>query len=212
MDLGPYLAFNGANYECTICDRLFSSEIAVYAHCRSTSRHLWCESKHYIYPKCPQSYYFYLDYKLYYNSFKNLQEHDVTQHHLCIKYGNYFANKNNLQMWILIHLESGNCVSECTEEEIDDIARQCYQSGKYINTGLEDGEWSYRCPSCDYEFVELSALYQHAEDVQLCSSLLTGFLEIAFTNKQRMILFSPHCQGLSFRMWNWTGSRCTKLT
>ncbi|KAL6229104.1 hypothetical protein BDW75DRAFT_113400 [Aspergillus navahoensis] len=73
--------------------------------------------------------------------------------------GAYFANKNNLQMHqqkhqprnmecygcyqcfntisgILFHLESGNCVSEVTEEEIDDLARQCYQSGKYINTGF----------------------------------------------------------------------------
>lgn len=29
-------------------------------------------------------------------------------------------------------------------------------------------------PSCDYTFARLSALYRHAEDVLLCSSLLSG--------------------------------------
>ena len=65
-------------------------------------------------------------------------------------------------------------MSEVTEEEIDDLARQCYQSGKYINTGFEGEEWSYMCPNCDYTSAKLSALYQHAEDVSLCSSLLSG--------------------------------------
>ncbi|KAL2830135.1 hypothetical protein BJY01DRAFT_120863 [Aspergillus pseudoustus] len=232
MDLGPYLAFDGVNYICTICERTFSSETALYAHCRSTSRHSWCErcsrvfislqarnshlqgsKKHYICPKCPhvqdfkafqelqdhlvESHYFCPDCKLYYSSFDKLQEHDIARHHLCITCGDYFANKNNLQMHqqkhqprtmecygcyrcfktisgVLIHLESGSCVSEVTEEELDDIARECYQSGKYIYTGFEGGEWLYRCPSCDYTFAKLSALYQHAEDVLLCSSLLSG--------------------------------------
>jgi hypothetical protein len=64
-------------------------------------------------------------------------------------------------------------VSEATEEEIDDLARQCYQNGKYINTGLEGDEWPFKCPSCDYKFAKLSALYQHAEDDLPCSSLLS---------------------------------------
>ena len=133
MDLGPYLAFDGVNYECTICERIFSSETALYAHCESTSRHSWCarcrrvfvstqarnshlqdSNQHYICPKCPdtqdfesslelqnhleESHYFCPDCKLYYNSFEKLQEHDIAQHHLCITCGDYFANKNNLQM------------------------------------------------------------------------------------------------------------------
>jgi hypothetical protein len=65
-------------------------------------------------------------------------------------------------------------VSEVTEEEIDDLARQCYQSAKYISTSFERDEWSYRCPNCDYTSAKLSALYQHAEDILLCSPLLSG--------------------------------------
>jgi hypothetical protein len=65
-------------------------------------------------------------------------------------------------------------LSEATKEEIDDLALQCYQNGKYINTGLEGDEWPFKCPSCDYKFAKLSALYQHAEDVLPCSSLLSG--------------------------------------
>ena len=33
-----------------------------------------------------------------YNPIEQLQEHDVTQYHLCTKCGDYFANKNRLQM------------------------------------------------------------------------------------------------------------------
>ena len=75
---------------------------------------------------------------------------------------------------MLIHLESGNCESGATEDELDNMARECYQSRKYINDGHEDGEWLYRCPSCEVEFSKLSALYQHAEDVPPCSYPING--------------------------------------
>jgi hypothetical protein len=75
---------------------------------------------------------------------------------------------------MLIHLESGNCASDTTEEEIDDIAHDCYQSRKYINDDPEDGWQLYRCPSCETRFSKLSALYQHAEDAPPCSSPLKG--------------------------------------
>jgi hypothetical protein len=60
---------------------------------------------------------------------------------------------------MLIHLESGNCALDTTEEEIDDIAHDCYQSREYINDDLKDGEQLYRCPSCEMRFSKLSALY-----------------------------------------------------
>jgi hypothetical protein len=41
--LCPHLAYDGVNYECTICERFFFSESALYAHCRLTSRYQWCE-------------------------------------------------------------------------------------------------------------------------------------------------------------------------
>jgi hypothetical protein len=75
---------------------------------------------------------------------------------------------------MLIHLESGNCASEATEEEIDDIAHQCFQSKQYIDDTLENGDWTYICPSCDKAFFKLSALYQHVEDVTCCSPLTKG--------------------------------------
>lgn len=253
MDLGPYLAYNGVDYECTVCERFFGSKAALHAHCRQTSQHAWCErcrrvfistpaknahlrdsSRHNICFICRQppdfrtsedlehhlvkSHHFCPDCDLYYNSIERLQEHDIAQHHLCVKCGDYFANKNSLQMVVgqvvlnssiclvltvpspqhqqkhqprnmecygcyqtfksfsgmLIHLESGKCASDVTEEEIDNLARECYQSRKYINDGLEDGRWLYKCPSCEGEFSKLSALYQHAEDVPPCSSPING--------------------------------------
>lgn len=42
MNSSPYLAYNGVDYECTICQRIFASKPTLYAHCRQTSRHEWC--------------------------------------------------------------------------------------------------------------------------------------------------------------------------
>ncbi|KAE8371987.1 hypothetical protein BDV26DRAFT_274975 [Aspergillus bertholletiae] len=69
----------------------------------------------------------------------------------------------------LIHLESGGCLSNITEYDIDDLAREFYQSRKYINDELEARGWLYTCPHCVTEFSKLSTLYQHAEDVPSCS-------------------------------------------
>ena len=68
-------------------------------------------------------------------------------------------------------IESGGCSSNITEDDLDDLARECYQSRKYINDELEDGGWLYTCPHCVTEFSKLSAIYQHAEDVPSCSYL-----------------------------------------
>lgn len=43
MELGPYLIFDGLEYQCTLCERDFASKGALYAHCRNTSQHEWCE-------------------------------------------------------------------------------------------------------------------------------------------------------------------------
>ncbi|PTU25586.1 hypothetical protein P175DRAFT_0554817 [Aspergillus ochraceoroseus IBT 24754] len=135
------------------------------------------------------------DCNMYHNSAGELRDHDVVKHYLCVRCDGYFGNDNNLRMHqqkhqtrsmecygcyqtfkslsgMLIHLESGNCPSRATEEEIDNIARKCYQSRKYIIS--EDGGWLYRCPSCSKEFLKLSALYQHAEDTPRCSFLSKG--------------------------------------
>ncbi|KAL3485431.1 hypothetical protein BJX62DRAFT_38278 [Aspergillus germanicus] len=43
MDLGPYLEYDDGYYVCTLCQRYFNSENALYSHCRYTSHHEWCE-------------------------------------------------------------------------------------------------------------------------------------------------------------------------
>lgn len=74
---------------------------------------------------------------------------------------------------MLIHLETGRCASQTTEEILDDIADECPQSRKYIIGNRRCG-WIYACPSCDSKFRKLSALYQHAEDVAGCEDILYG--------------------------------------
>lgn len=54
---------------------------------------------------------------------------------------------------MLIHLESGTCASEVTEEEIDDIAHEYPQNKQYIDDTLENGGWIYVCPICDKDFL-----------------------------------------------------------
>lgn len=74
---------------------------------------------------------------------------------------------------MLIHLESGNCASFCDMDDIDDMALDCHHNRDYV----EDSKWptwAYICPTCESEFGMLSALYQHAEAVPLCSSPLNG--------------------------------------
>ncbi|KAL3456781.1 hypothetical protein BJX64DRAFT_270116 [Aspergillus heterothallicus] len=130
------------------------------------------------------------------------REHNVDVHNLCVKCGDYFSNENNLRMHqqthqprtmrcygcqhayksfsgMLIHLESGACASQMTKDEIDDLAHECYQSRKFINDPANDGEgWMYKCPSCYREFLNLSGLYQHAEDVQVCGHACLDKLQV----------------------------------
>ncbi|KAL2854519.1 hypothetical protein BJY01DRAFT_205302 [Aspergillus pseudoustus] len=241
MNIGPYLVQQPAlpnafdpSYECTLCDRSFVSETALYSHCRFTTQHDWCErcnrvfvssaardehfrasSRHNICPTCGrlqdfetaadlqrhlEDFHFCCSCcNLNHSSAEKLRLHDVAVHNLCIKCGDYFANANDLRMHqqthqprvmrcygcnhtfksfsgMLIHLESGACASRMTEAEINNLAHECYQSRKYINNWAEG--WMYRCPSCYKEFVKLSALYQHAEDVQDCGHACLDKLQV----------------------------------
>ncbi|RAK98721.1 uncharacterized protein BO80DRAFT_386745 [Aspergillus ibericus CBS 121593] len=230
MGLGPYLAYNGVDYECLICERAFISADALYAHCRQTSLHEWCErccrvfisnsskfahlresNRHHVCSSCPQPkdfesleeledhqveiHYACLDCNLRHESAIELQEHDISQHHLCVICDIYFSNENSLRMHqqrhqarttecygcyrsfksfsgMLIHLEAGSCASGVTEGKIDRIAGEFHQNQKYTVFG--DGWWLYKCPNCDKEFPKLSALYQHVEDMPMCSFLSRG--------------------------------------
>jgi hypothetical protein len=75
---------------------------------------------------------------------------------------------------ILIHLESGCCELGVTEEDVDGRAHKCFYSKKYIQNDLEDWGWRYVCPSCEKDFLNLLALYQHAEDLLHYSYLVKG--------------------------------------
>ncbi|RWQ94964.1 hypothetical protein C8Q69DRAFT_468409 [Paecilomyces variotii] len=138
---------------------------------------------------------------IYHCSSDELRDHNVEQHNLCVDCGQFFQNRNNLEMHkqrhtprdlecyghdrygceqvfktfsgMLIHLESGSCISGTIEGEIDDLARACYQSRKY-RRDLENGGWLYMCPGCERGFSKLSSLFQHAESIQSCSSYTTG--------------------------------------
>ncbi|PYH50116.1 uncharacterized protein BO96DRAFT_505092 [Aspergillus niger CBS 101883] len=188
---------------CGKCRRVFVSKPSKISHLRTSNRHHFCpscpqprdfESSEELEDHLVDNHHVCLDCNIHHGSAGQLQEH-VAQHHLCTLCDRYFSNENNLRMHqqshqartmecygcyrsfrslsgMLIHLEAENCPSGTTEEEIDNIAREFYQSWKYRIS--EDGGWLYKCPSCDKEFSKLSALYQHAEDVPMCSSLVSG--------------------------------------
>lgn len=68
---------------------------------------------------------------------------------------------------MLSHLEAGWCDSGIDEGEIEDIVFSSYLSDQFVNN------YGYFCPKCEREVETLSGLYQHAEDTQSCSYLLT---------------------------------------
>ncbi|KAL4947492.1 hypothetical protein BDW69DRAFT_204329 [Aspergillus filifer] len=94
MDLDRYLIYNSGDYDCTICERCFKSLDNLYAHCRQTSRHSWCErcrrvfvsvddkdkhlqdsNRHNIFSACSQPRDF--------ENAEELQDHSVEIHHFC---------------------------------------------------------------------------------------------------------------------------------
>ncbi|KAK9555901.1 hypothetical protein V6000_008619 [Aspergillus fumigatus] len=121
-----------------------------------------------------------------------LKAHRIDYHNLCGICGKYFDNENNLRMHqqrhqarnlqcygchqsfktfsgMLIHLESGSCPSGTDIDDINRLARQCYQSRKYIDTAGD-----YICPACDKFCSKLSGLFQHVEDSLGCLYLKEG--------------------------------------
>ncbi|KAL2822643.1 hypothetical protein BJX63DRAFT_377172 [Aspergillus granulosus] len=108
MGLGRYLEYNGEDYICTLCDRCFGSTTALYAHCRHTSYHDWCErcwrifrttaakeahlresSAHHICYDCNGD----LDFA----SYSRLEKHRVKAHHYCPPCGRFFRSPVALQ-------------------------------------------------------------------------------------------------------------------
>ncbi|KAF9894431.1 hypothetical protein FE257_007934 [Aspergillus nanangensis] len=92
MGLGRYLTYDGEDYECLLCERYFGSKYALYAHCRDTSRHEWCErcsrvfvstasknahlqqsASHNVCDVCSDDF----------ETFKKLDDHKINAHHFC---------------------------------------------------------------------------------------------------------------------------------
>ncbi|KAL4788773.1 hypothetical protein BDV19DRAFT_398267 [Aspergillus venezuelensis] len=131
MDLGRYLIYNGVDYKCTICERLFTSLNNLYAHCRHTLQYSWScsqprdfENAEELQDHSVEIHHFCPDCDIYHGSARELREHDLTQHYICSICDDHFQNTNNLRMCygctqtfksfsgILIHLEFGNCQSD----------------------------------------------------------------------------------------------------
>jgi hypothetical protein len=58
---------------------------------------------------------------------------------------------------MVLHLEIGSCASGVDVQAVDNLAKACYKSDKYLN---DDG---YKCPTCLNDFRFMSGLLQHAE-------------------------------------------------
>jgi predicted RNA-binding Zn-ribbon protein involved in translation (DUF1610 family) len=61
---------------------------------------------------------------------------------------------------MVLHLEAGFCSSGTTAGLVDHLARQCYQSGRYIS---DEEDYDFKCPECKTVFLWMSGLLQHAE-------------------------------------------------
>lgn len=61
---------------------------------------------------------------------------------------------------MMIHLESGNCSSQVTNDDIDNWTLQYSQLNRYIDPQAAN---RYECPRCENQFSYLSGLLQHLE-------------------------------------------------
>ncbi|KAG2025199.1 hypothetical protein GB937_002960 [Aspergillus fischeri] len=185
MSLGPHLYSDGEDYKCLLCDRWFETEKALYDHCRYTSRHEWCETctRVFVSTTAKNQHLFYSPVHSHictlcssrprFDNAWELKAHRMSltildlqhqQRHQardlqCYGCYQYFKTLSGM----LIHLESGSCPSGTDIDDINRLARQCYQSRKYIDI---DGD--YICPGCDKFCSELSGLFQHVEDSLGC--------------------------------------------
>jgi hypothetical protein len=76
---------------------------------------------------------------------------------------------------MVLHLEAGSCVSDIVADDVDDIARDCYQSRHYTS---DDPVYDFCCPGCECPFSYMSGVLQHAEsdacDVNLGKNTALG--------------------------------------
>ncbi|KAL7911876.1 hypothetical protein GGI35DRAFT_301160 [Trichoderma velutinum] len=92
-------------------------------------------------------------------------DHQIEKHHLC-----WICEKDiecpvcprkvSKESAMVLHLEVGCCPSGVDDEDIDNLAGECRQWPRFLNT--ESG-LRYRCPTCGEKFKFMSGLLQHAE-------------------------------------------------
>src|ERR1700743_72524 len=89
---------------------------------------------------------------------------------------------------MVLHLESGGCVSEIDKLDLNESAAMCFQWKAYLNEGFRDEMlarhdlqaeydrpvYPFNCPGCRTEFTKLSGLFQHANSKACDQSLYGG--------------------------------------
>ncbi|KAF2118182.1 hypothetical protein BDV96DRAFT_569423 [Lophiotrema nucula] len=100
----------------------------------------------------------------------HLQHHEITHRDANIKcYGchRYFTTYGGM----IIHLEAGTCPSGIDVYDLNKSAARCFQWRKWIDKSyrsdllyhvpIGQGEFPYKCPTCDAGLPKLSSLFMH---------------------------------------------------
>lgn len=121
--LGPYLEYDGEDYICSICDRYFRTDGALFAQCRATTRHEWCErcrrvfiseasknahiqasNKHHPCRSCREATDF--------ESNQDLRDHLVGYHHACLECNIFLESAEGLRS----HDISDHCLCDVCDK------------------------------------------------------------------------------------------------
>ncbi|KAJ5127561.1 hypothetical protein N7448_008340 [Penicillium atrosanguineum] len=182
------------NYNCGICDRRFYSKLAIYAHCRNTGKHDWCESCERVFVT-EDSKLAHLRFSFSHN-FCNVCDHDFTSYqnlkqHQSLAHSSYrltlivslqhmkVHEEKNIECpacdkdfcrfsYLLLHIERSRCFPI---NRIEGLING-YEEGHFDCQPDDLSECSFYCQNCDSKFRRLSGLFQHVEDTKDCSYLL----------------------------------------
>ncbi|KAH7187779.1 hypothetical protein DER44DRAFT_680191 [Fusarium oxysporum] len=180
-------------FRCIRCNKGFRSASAREQHIRDSADHYIChicpepfdyetqnelndhlETEHHICTYCDRPPF---------RTSKQLDQHDVDKHNMCIVCRKYYRTIQNLKMHkithaekniecagcdrlfvtesaMLLHLEAGTCDSIADRYYVTLLGRQCYRTYEYqsVTPGYD-----FRCPTCESDFHLMSGLVQHVE-------------------------------------------------